>query len=268
MVTTTKLEESLTKLEQGIQNLLESGDWKKYLKTQSKFHNYSFRNILLILQQYPEASRIAGYNTWKKLSRNVRKGEKGIQILAPIRYKKTDDENESYILSGFKCVHVFDVGQTEGEELPSIETSIQGDDKGLIDLLVKFSENNGVPVYFQGALNAKGYCQFSEGKPVKIVVDDALSPAHRAKTLAHELAHSILHSKEQYEGHLSRSEAELEAESVAYIVMNHFDLDTSDYSFAYIADWQNGSDAIANLQKCGSRIQKAAQQIIDFLVQK
>ncbi len=123
-------------------------------------------------------------------------------------------------------------------------------------------------MYFQGALNANGYCQFSGGKPIKILVNDALSPAHRAKTLAHEIAHSILHSREQYEAHLNRSEAELEAESVAYIVMNYFDLDTSDYSFAYIADWQNGKDAIANLQKCGSRIQKTAQQIIDCLQEK
>jgi antirestriction protein ArdC len=269
--TQDKAQKLLTKLEEGLKNLLESGDWKSYLLTQSRFHKYSFYNTCLILQQCPDATRVAGYQKWQGLGRQVRRGEKAIWILAPMFSKKErEDENgekePAKILSGFKDVKVFDISQTDGEELPEIVSCLQGDDEGLSQNLLAFSRSNGVPVEFRGVvLGACGVCLFKSGKPVQIVVDPLLSKLHQAKTLAHEIAHSLLHGADQYLGHAPKSLAELEAESVAFIVTQHFGLDTSSYSFPYIARWQQQEDAIANLKASGCRIQKAASQIIDWI---
>jgi antirestriction protein ArdC len=269
--TQDKAQKLVKKLEQGLLNLLESGEWKSYLLTQSRFHKYSFYNTCLILHQYPDATRVAGYNKWQGLGRQVRQGEKAIWILAPLfSTRECEDENgekeSAKVLFGFKDVKVFDISQTDGEELPEIVSCLQGDDEGLIEHLLSFSQSNGVPVEFRGVLGgACGVCQFNGGKPVRISVDPLLSKLHQAKTLAHEIAHSLLHGADQYFGHAPRSLAELEAESVAFIVAQYFGLDTSSYSFPYIAGWQQQEDAIANLKASGCRIQKAASQIIDWI---
>ncbi|AFY71461.1 protein of unknown function DUF955 [Thalassoporum mexicanum PCC 7367] len=266
-----KQADALTKLELGIQELLKSGDWQKYLRTQSRFHNYSFNNCMLIMAQCPHATRVAGFSKWKQLSRRVKKGEKGIRILAPIVRKLDDDlgdpDANTRTLVGFRTVSVFDISQTEGEDLPQVDTSLSGGDLGLWEALESFSINNGVPVHLEASLSgARGYCQYDDtGKPIKIAVDPMLSPLHKAKTLAHEIGHSLLHSCTEYLGHSTRSEKELEAESVAFVVLDHFGLDTSNYSFSYICSWQQGEDAIANLKASGQRIQQAASQIIDWI---
>ncbi len=147
---------------------------------------------------------------------------------------------------------------------------LQGDDaagtlraQGLKEQLQAFSEANRVPVHYRGAIGSNGWCRYAHsGKPVEIVVDPLLPPLHQGKTLCHEIAHSLLHCGKDYRQHQPRSLLELEAESVAYIVLNYFGLDTSAYSFAYIATWQKDEDAITNLITAGSRIQKAAHQII------
>jgi hypothetical protein len=263
--------DALTRLEQGIEELLKSGDWHKYLRTQSRFHNYSFNNCMLIMAQCPHATRVAGFSKWKQLSRRVKKGEKGIRILAPI-VRKLDDElgdpdTSIRALVGFRTVSVFDISQTEGKDLPEVDTSLSGGDLGLWDALEAFSVNNSVPVYLEASLSgARGYCQYDDsGKPIKIAVDPTLSELHKAKTLAHEIGHSLLHSCAEYLGHSSRSEKELEAESVAFVVLDHFGLDTSNYSFSYICSWQQDEDAIANLKASGQRIQQASSQIIDWI---
>ncbi|MEL4898247.1 ImmA/IrrE family metallo-endopeptidase [Crocosphaera sp. Alani8] len=127
--------------------------------------------------------------------------------------------------------------------------------------------NNNIPVLFQGALGANGWCRYDgqTGEPRQIVVDPLLPKQHQAKTLAHEIGHSLLHSRSQYNDHIPRSQAELEAESVAFIVLHHFGIDSSDYSFPYVAGWQQGEDALENLRKSGMLIQKAANQVIDWI---
>ncbi|WP_013334987.1 ArdC-like ssDNA-binding domain-containing protein [Gloeothece verrucosa] len=267
-----KTKDALEKLEAGISELLTSNNWQQYLKKQSQFHRYSFNNTMLILLQCPHASRVAGYQQWQNLGRQVKKGEKGIKILAPLKRKverETDNGNPEFkwILNGFKIVSVFDISQTEGDDLPQIVSSLTGDDQGLLNRLVAFSENNKVPVYFKGALGANGYCRYDRitGEPKEIVVDPLLPPLGKAKTLAHEIAHSILHKRGDYVEHTPTSTAELEAESVAFVILQHFGLDSSNYSFGYICSWQQEKDAIEQLKRSGASIQKAAQQVIDFL---
>ena len=269
---TNKTALAFQQLEQGLTELLESGDWQRYLKVQSQFHNYSFNNVLLILSQFPEASRVAGYQRWQEMGRQVKKGSKSIKILAPLK-RKIEKENEKGELEattgifGFRTVSVFDVSQTEGDELPEITSPLTGDDEGLIDRLTAFSNNNQVPVLFQEVLGANGCCRYDgqTGQPIQIVVDPLLPKQHQSKTLAHEIGHSLLHSRTQYDNDIPRSQAELEAESVAFIVLHHFGIDSSDYSFPYVAGWQQGEDALENLRQSGMLIQKAANQIIEWV---
>ncbi|ACB54115.1 hypothetical protein cce_4767 [Crocosphaera subtropica ATCC 51142] len=270
----SKTSKAMELLEEGISNLLQSGDWRQYLQVQSQFHNYSFNNIVLIVLQYPKASRVAGYRKWQELGRQVKKGSKAIKILAPLT-KKIEKENDNgekqkiNALVGFRTVNVFDVSQTEGEELPAISSSVlNGDDQGLLERLKAFSLDNKVPVKFEGILGgANGCCRYdtTTGNPIEITVDPLLPPLHQAKTLAHEIAHSLLHSRKQYDSHIPRSMAELEAESTAFLILKHFGLDSGDYSFPYVACWQEGEDAIANLRQAGTRLQKAANQVIDWV---
>ena len=272
MTDNEKTQVLFSRLERGLAELIESGDWRNYLFSQSKFHRYSFNNVLLILLQKPDASRIAGYQTWRELGRQVKRGERALQILAPLQ-RKRERENEKgesetfYAVAGFKTVSVFDISQTEGDDLPEIRSCLLGDDGGLSKHLLAFSNNNHVPVYFEPSLEgANGTCHFRQGKPVKITVDPLLPRLHQAKTLAHEIAHSLLHGADQYRGHSQKSLIELEAESVAFIVTQHFGLDSSSYSFPYIAGWQKDEpDALENLKTSGHRIQKAASQMIDSI---
>lgn len=269
---TNKTALAFEQLEAGLAELLESGDWQRYLKVQSQFHNYSFNNVMLILSQFPEASRVAGYSRWQELGRQVKKGSKSIKILAPLKRKVEKENNKGELekktgIFGFRTVSVFDISQTEGDDLPEIVSPLTGDDQGLIDRLTAFSHQNNVPVLFQGANGANGCCRYDgqTGEPIQIVVDPLLPKQHQAKTLAHEIGHSILHSRSQYNDHVPRSKAELEAESVAFIVLHHFGIDSSDYSFPYVAGWQQGEDALENLRQSGMRIQKTANQIIDWV---
>lgn len=268
-----KTAEAFQQLENGLAELLASGDWQRYLKVQSQFHNYSFNNVILILLQYPDATRVAGYNRWQELGRQVKKGAKSIKILAPIKRKvstKTDNgEDETQIaVCGFRTASVFDISQTEGEDLPEMASPLTGDDQGLLQQLTAFSHHNQVRVLFEGLIGgANGCCRYDAiaGHPIEIVVDPLLPKQHQAKTLCHEIGHSLLHSRSQYDNHIPRSLAELEAESVAFIVLQHFGLDSKDYSFPYILGWQQKENALENLRQAGSRIQKAANQIIDWV---
>lgn len=258
-----KQTEALAKLEEGITALATSGDWQEYLAFQSRFHQYSFRNIVMIYEQMPEASRVAGYRVWQKLGRQVRKGETGITIFAPVTRKIEDKDSgdSKRIISGFKTATVFDVSQTDGEDLPDICSPIQGDDAGLFDALTDFAHAQGFTTQFDSA-GPNGVCHFAPGG-IEITINPLLSPLHQAKTMAHELGHALLHSAQQYREHNDSSVLELEAESVAFVVLNCMGLDSGDYSFAYVSDWADGTDeAIAQLKESGSRIQKAAKDII------
>lgn len=271
--------DAINLLKSGVKNLVRSGEWERYLKTQALFHDYSFANTLLILAQQPEARRVAGYATWAKLGRQVKKGEKAVWILAPrfIKAKtqenkngddsdgsQNEDEDEDQTRIYFHPVAVFDISQTEGKVLPSPARKLVGnDDRGLFERLKSFSEKNGCLVQLKEIESAANGL-FS---PVenRITIAPSLSPIHRLKTLSHEIAHSILHrDNEAYT--LQRADCELEAESVAFIVLHHFGIDAGSYSFGYLASWQGDEEkAIKALKTYGNRIQKTAKSIIEAI---
>jgi len=259
------------KLEKGIQNLFESDNFKNYLKTLSKFHHYSLGNTILIAMQKPDATLVAGYTSWQKnFRRHVKKGEKGISILAPTPYKKkveiekvdptTGDkakEIQEIVVPVFKVVNVFDVSQTEGKELPSIGVSeLTGDVAHFDKVLESLKRSCPVPIDFEEIRNgAKGYFQAAENR---IAVQKDMSQVQTVKTLIHEMAHQKLHSDDP---ELSRNAKEVEAEAVAYTVSQHFGIETSDYSFGYIAGWSKGKD-LAELKDSLDRIRTAADELI------
>ena len=210
--------DALKLLEEGIKNLTSSEEWARYLRMQAAFHTYSFSNVQLILAQRPDASRVAGFKTWEELGRMVRKGEKAIWILAPRFYKPKDsqpspvgqaeaDEADQMKIC-FRAVPVFDISQTEGEELPSLVKKLVGDDDGGgFDRLKAFSASRGCPVAVEAiAGRSNGYFAPHENR---IVVREGLAPVQACKTLAHEIAHSFLHTDiEVYRAH--RGDCELD----------------------------------------------------------
>lgn len=180
MTKTDSTQDAFSKLESGIQQLVTSSNWQNYLKTQSRFHHYSFNNTVLILMQLPDATRVAGFNTWKQLQRFVNKGEKAISILAPLRYKqevedpKTGDTTHHFGIRGFKKVSVFDISQTSGEDLVEPPVSpLHGDDQGLFEQLRQFSDHRGWSVKVEPLGGANGVCRF---RSQTISIDPKLSP--------------------------------------------------------------------------------------------
>ncbi len=244
--------------------LVTSDDWLRMLATASRFHRYSPNNILLIGAQRPDATRVAGYRTWQKLGRQVRKGEKGIAVLAPCRYKQTDDDtgDETWRLAGFKAEHVFDISQTDGEPLdePVRAELLDGEaPAGMIDALADQVAAVGFTVTFgQPAVpTANGTTEYLTRR---VTVRDDVSDAQQAKTLAHELAHVMLH---EGMGGACRGQVEVEAESVAYIVAGACGLDTDGYSLPYVASWSGGdSEAVA---KTADRVVRCASEILGAL---
>lgn len=250
-------------LEEGVKELFTSERYKEYLKTMSKFYNYSFNNTVLIALQRPEATLVAGYSAWQKnFHRQVKKGEKGIQIIAPSQRKEKEvvekfdpETNEpilgpdgqpetevvEHVVSDFRVVRVFDVSQTYGEPLPEIAIPDLTEQvqnfplflqavKELSPVLIRFGETGG---------EAKGYYS-NKGK--EIVVKEDMSESQTIKTLIHEIAHAKLHDRELLEKageEKGQRTKEIEAESIAYTVCQYFGLDTSDYSFPYIASWSD-----------------------------
>ena len=265
MTETTKAN-ILDQLTEGITQLTSSERWQDWLNMQSKFHHYSFNNTLLIMAQRPDATRVAGYNAWRKLDRFVRKGEKGIWILAPMIYK-TDagddaaDDTAERVLRGFKPVPVFDLSQTDGQELPEVCTRLDGDDEGNIFLRLRtVAASLGFSVEDTDELpgGVNGDCSHQVHR---IRVRTSNSPMQRVKTLAHELGHALLH--EQYD---NRPLAELEAESVAFIVCANSGINSDDYTFGYVANWVGGGDEARDAIKAsGGRIQRAADTIISMM---
>ena len=262
MNTSNNHPELIEKLTEGIANLTSSDKWQSYLEFQSKFHTYSFNNVLLIASQAHDETRVAGFNAWKKFGRNVRKGQKAIFILAPMICKVADDnisDEKIQVLKGFKFVPVFDVLQTEGQDLPSIYDSLKGiDPTNCYEHLLKVANSLGFSVEdhtFSGSTN--GDCSFDLHC---IWVEVTNTPAQRVKTLAHELAHAILHTDKS-----NLSLTELEAESVAYIVCQVLGIDSSDYTFGHVTTWAGGGDqAIASIKASCERIQKYLGLIVDI----
>lgn len=262
-----EVEQLTAKMEQGIKEIAESGRFREYLDMQRKFHNYSFRNVMLILMQKPDATRVAGFETWKKeFERFVQKGEKGIRIFAPVKYKKTveaekvdqgtglivRDENGKPVrertekeIIGYKAVSVFDVSQTKGKELPETVKAqpLTKDFQGFEKMMTALRSSSPVPIRFESLTDgSNGYYDL---KKKEIVICTGMSEAQTIKTTIHEIAHAQLHdydlkNSDGAKERTDRDVAELEAESVAYVVSGYYGLDTSEYSFAYAANWVNG----------------------------
>lgn len=276
------------KLERGVKAVFESEDYAKYLDAMSKFHNYSFGNCLLIYFQCPEASAVAGYTTWKKLGRSVKKGEKGIQILAPcpqkiiIEQDKLDvlgnavigsdgkPEKESTVINRqrFKIAYVFDLSQTEGKELPSIGVNeLTGDIENFERIFSAVESISPVPIEYREPQASKGcYNQLEQ----KIYINSGMSNVQTLKTAIHETAHALLHALPVKNGEIvgkpvkDKHTREVEAESVAYVVCQHFGIDTSDYSFAYVTGWSRDKE-LPELKASLDCISTTAAEMIDAL---
>ena len=261
-----KLKEITDRLEQGISELFESERYKEYLRVMSKFHNYSFNNTLLIAMQKPDASLVAGFSAWKnQFHRNVIKGQKGIKIIAPSPFKikqevekkdprtnkpvigkdgKPVTEEKEITIPAYKVVSVFDVSQTEGRELPDIAVNeLTGDVERYKDFFAALEKTSPVPVGFEKIEGGShGYYHLEEKR---IAIDEGMSQLQTLKTAIHEIAHAKLHDidlnapEDKQQPRVDRRTREVEAESVAYTVCQHYGLDTSDYSFGYVAGWSS-----------------------------
>lgn len=282
-----KVKEITDRLEAGIHTLFESDAFKNYLKTLSKFHDYSLNNTILIAMQKPDATLVAGYTAWQRnFGRQVQKGETGIRILAPAPYRKQMEQDRIDPLTGlavlnpdgstakdlkeimvpaYKVVNVFDVSQTEGRPLPTIGVDeLTGDVKQYEIFFDALKKACPVPVGFeQISSGAKGYYHTVDKR---IAIQEGMSQVQTIKTMIHEMAHQKLHSidpKEMppEEPRLTRNAKEVEAESVAYTVTQHYGIETSDYSFAYIAGWSKGKDT-PELKASLDRIRMAADEMI------
>jgi hypothetical protein len=242
---------ALDNLLKGIESMATTDGWKDYLNFQSHFHDYSFGNVMLIRSQRPNATYVAGFKTWVKLNRRVKKGEKAIWIKAPV-ISYHDGE-----LLGYKYVPVFDVSQTDGGQLPSICKLLDQESSPEIykQLSAIVNDLGFVILEMQLEDGLNGDCSH-ELKQIRINNDNFL--AQKTKTLCHELAHLLLHENAQ-----DRALAELEAESVAYIVCKHLGIEAGEYSFGYVLSWAGSSeDAQKTIKASGEKIQKCAQFII------
>lgn len=284
-----KLKEITDRLEQGISELFESDRYKEYLSVMSKFHNYSFNNTVLIAMQKPDASLIAGFNAWKnEFGRSVKKGEKGIRIIAPSPFKvkkqmekidprtqrpvigrdgKPVTEEKEVTIPAFKVVAVFDVSQTEGRELPTLAVdALTGDVDKYKDFFAALEKTSPVPVGFEKM--ESGTHGFYHLEEKRIALSEGESELQTLKTLIHEIAHAKLHDIdlnapiEEQPDRPDRRTREVEAESIAYTVCQHYGLDTSDYSFGYVAGWSSGKE-LTELKNSLETIRSTAAEIIN-----
>jgi|GEM_PF-660023 len=253
-------------LSAGIADLTTSEKWTQYLDVQSKFYRYSPNNVMLILLQNPYATRVAGYNAWKALDHQVMAKESALRILAPMTYKRDDapEGENAREIRGFKLVPVFDISQTEGPDLADVVSKLEGlAPEGVFVKLTAFAEGIGFRVERPESLEsgANGDTTHSEGR-IRVVSSN--SEAQQAKTLAHEIGHALLHDPGvEATKDLERGLKELEAESAAYVICTALGMDTSDYSFGYVAGWAGGApEALQGIKASTGRIQKAATAVL------
>jgi len=278
---TDRIKELTDRLEAGIKEVFTSGRYREYLSAMNKFHSYSYNNSLLILMQKPEASYVAGYKTWETLGRHVKKGEKGITILAPCPYKsvkyvevvdpntgqvKRDEqgnvmkERKEISRASFKAISIFDISQTEGKPLPELAKELQGEIPDYKKLMDSIHEVAPVPIRFDTWNETKkGHYDLAKRE---IVIKSGMSELQTIKTAIHETAHSILHRDKAHAK--DQATMEIEAESVAFICCQHLGLDTSDYSFGYLAGWSSNKE-LPELKASLQTIQKTAHEVIEQL---
>ena len=282
-----ELKDITEKLEKGVQDVYSSEQYQDLLNTMAKFPHYSVNNNILIMMQKPDATLVQSYTGWKKMGRFVKKGEKGIRILAPAPFKlekeqdKVDESGKVVLdkdgeavkekieinMTAFKPVSTFDVSQTEGEPLPQIGVDeLTGNIEGYQTLFEAIKSASPVPIAFEDIKSgAKGYFHVEENR---IALNNGMSEIQNVKTAIHEMAHAKLHNSEaQKNNKQSKNSKEVEAESVAYTVCQHYGIDTSDYSFAYVATWSQGKE-LPELKESLNIIRNAASELITKIDEK
>lgn len=279
---TDRVKEITEKLEQGIQDLFDSDKYRLYLNTMSKLHHYSYSNSLLIMLQKPDATMVAGYTKWRDtFKRYVKAGEKAIKIIAPAPYKrkmlveKIDPVTRKVVVGNdgqpvmiekeisvpsYRIVSVYDVSQTDGQEIPSIISELEERVEQYDDFMDALVSVSPVPIDFEDIEGkAHGYYHLEEKR---IAIDQGMSESQTIKTCIHEIAHAKMHAiTDTQEKRIDRSTQEVQAESVAYTVYQHFGVDTSEYTFGYVAGWSSGRQ-LAELKTSLAVIQKNADELI------
>ncbi len=278
-----EMEEITTKLEKGVKDIFTTDGYKDYLNFCAKLPRYSVNNQILIMLQRPDATMCQSFTNWKEMNRFVRKGEKGIRILAPAPYKMQKEQDKldasgrpvldkdgepvketvEVTINAFKPVSTFDISQTEGDPVPTVGVSeLTGSVEGYETLLEAIKEAVQVPISFEQIdSGAKGFYHLEENR---IVIQEGMSEAQTVKTLLHEASHQALHSREAMQAsgeQKSKNQKETEAESVAYVVCQHYGIDTSDYSFAYVATWSADKE-VPELKASLDTIRRAAADLI------
>jgi DNA primase len=255
MAKSTSIEESHSQLLEAYAKIATADQWSTYLASAARFHTYSPNNVLMILDQRSEATQVAGYKAWAALGRQVNKGEHGIRIFAPLTAR--DRETGERTIKGFRLAHVFDVSQTTGEPLPAqLKPALLpgAAPEGMVEYLTAEVERHGFIVeYVENDVDSWNGQTTWNAKMVRIATTGR-DEAAQAKTLAHELGHVMLHGPEST---VSREIAEVEAESVAFVLGARFGLDTSDYSLDYIASWAAADPKAVEIT--ASRVVKASQ---------
>lgn len=279
---TDRLADLHSQLTHAVEDLTRTEAWQRMLTVAARLPTYSASNVLLIATQRPDATRVAGFNAWRSLSRHVRKGETGIAILAPCLYRSEQDTNSSSIvdaattdldrsrqrqLRGFRVVYVFDVSQTEGEPLPDVAPAeLAGDaPEQLWDRLVEIAQADGFTLERGSCQGAYGYTRFDDCT-IRIRAD--IDPAQAVKTLSHELAHIRADHEARFldDYHRSpacRGRAEVEAESIAYLITTVAGMNTSEYSVPYVANWSGGDTAI--LQQTAATVLATGHDLVRAL---
>jgi antirestriction protein ArdC len=260
-----------------VETLVEAGAWRRMLDVASRFHDYSFGNQMLISLQRPDATRVAGYRAWQKLGRQVRKGERGIAILAPVTIRLkgeeesqaggataaaadgTEEAEKSKVIQRFKVAHVFDIDQTDGDALPGLPNRLEGEaDQALWDKLAKLVVDRGYSLI----RTAEGPDGYTSPKTKTVGVRAEFDPAHATMVLMHELAHIACgHVDEGYDYRAHRGAAEVEAQSVAYIVAAALGIDATAYSTDYVIGWAEGD--VALVRATAQKVTTVAREILE-----
>ena len=284
-----EMDEITVKLEKGVKDIFTTDSYKDYLNFCAKLPRYSVNNQILIMLQKPDATMCQSFSGWKDMNRHVVKGEKGIRILAPAPYKMEREQDKvdasgkvildkdgepvkekvEVTVNAFKPVSTFDVSQTDGDPIPTIGVAeLSQSVDGYKTLLDAITEVVPVPITFENIESgAKGYFHLEDNR---IAVQEGMSEAQTVKTILHEAAHQALHSKEAQDSSSekkSKNQKETEAESVAYVVCQHYGIDTSDYSFGYVASWSEGKE-VPELKASLNTIRQTASELITKIDEK
>lgn len=278
-----EMDEISAKLEKGVQDVFNGEGYKNYLRFCAKMPRYSINNQILIMMQNPDATMCQSYTGWKEIGRTVKKGERGIRILAPAPYKKEVekqkvDESGKAIFNakgepvtemvevkkmGFKATSTFDISQTEGEPIPRLGVDeLLGKVDGYEMLMEAIKHAVEIPVTFEDIQSgAKGYYSVEENR---IAIKEGMSETQTVKTALHEASHAALHSRTMMSGDVDKkslNQKETEAESVAFVVCQHYGIDTSDYSFGYVATWASDKE-VPELKASLETIRRTASDLI------